>query len=91
MTRRRHPFQIAWNPEHKPDTGTPLEKLTLPRGNWEFGSVYRDTLVARKWGLHDPEEFWKKSKRLQAIMIASVEAEMEMEAWEEKVAESKRK
>lgn len=83
MTPQRPPFQIMWNPGHNPEFGKPLAELKLPRGNWEFNALFRDCITALKWGLNDPRDFWAKPKDIQALMVATVEAEMEMQSWEE--------
>ena len=69
---------MTWNPEHKLGKGTPLEKIEIRSGSWEFSTIYRDCLVAHEWNMI-PTEFWELTAEEQSIMIAFIEAKNTME------------
>jgi hypothetical protein len=60
-----------------------LTDLPKALGPWEFNNVFRDVRVAYKWGLEDPQKFWEKPEKLQALMIAYIEAEDAMQSYEQ--------
>ena len=78
------PFQVQWNPSHKPDQGRELEDLPSENGSWEYNGLYRDLFVAKEWGFKDPLEFWNLPKISRILMIAFVEVSGEMQAFDMK-------
>jgi hypothetical protein len=68
--------------------GVALDNLPLAQGKWEYSEVYRDTVVAKDWGL-TPMEFWSKSPLDQAFMIVHTQSSGAMESFEQKQLEKK--
>ena len=79
---------MKWNPSHQPNEGTEIAKLPIRKGSWEYSPIFEEVRTAKAWGL-TISQFWELPDEEQAMMIACIQTEGQMETWEDQVQAKK--